>query len=231
MHSKVIQLALLIILPASLFAQKYQLSFEQKANYSVYNFTASPSFLTKYYQLKGRPGFESEIRFYFTPKQKLSYYFGVGFTKYNYRWGDFQVAEASELLPKNGFLPLTVDMFFSYNYLGLPMGVNYSLGRHWVFCGGVRVLKLLSEYSYPRYYGQKEPSRNKKTFNNEGLSNWALNLTAEAGYTLPVFKYNITWKATFEYALTDYIGNEYSHLDLFPYTFSVGADFPICSFR
>ncbi|HYG15072.1 MAG TPA: hypothetical protein VEC12_04900 [Bacteroidia bacterium] len=227
---------ILLFLPFSLVAQKYQLTFEQKANYSVYNLQAPFPYRGPYGPYsKIRLGFESEVRVYYTPAKKLSYYLGVGFTKYNYRWGipDARYNSYDELIPKHGYLPPRPENLHSYNYLSVPIGVRYLIGKRWIVCGGVRVLKLLSEYSYLKLYhqdGKVESYSNKKTFNKEGLSPWALNLTAEVGYTLPVLKYNITWKAAFEYAVTDYISNKYPALNLYPYTFSVGASFPLVKF-
>src|SRR5215212_7265099 len=108
MHNKVIRLFALCLLPASLTAQKsYQLTFEQKANYSVYNFTA-PSTYSKpdQHDLRMRLGFESEVRLYYTSKKKLSYYAGIGFTKYNYRWGKWDIfyKYSDQIIPKPGFV-------------------------------------------------------------------------------------------------------------------------------
>lgn len=242
MHYKVIQLALLIIIPTSLSAQKYKLSFEQKANYSIYNFSTSLPYSIPGRDLKPRVGFESGIRFFYTPKEKVTYYIGIGFNKYNYTSGKFEVRTSDQILPRPGFLepkrepgtaPSEIKLNYSYNYLSIPLGVQYKIKKRLIVGAGFKVLRKLSVYGYSKYYytdsWKAKSNYDKKTFDNEGYSPWAINLDTEVGYILPVLKYNITWKAAFEYALSDYIGNEYRHLNLFPYTFSMGASFPLYS--
>lgn len=242
MH-KAIRFLVLFILPLSVNAQrKYQLTFEQKANYSIYNFNTTLPYSIPSRELKPRVGFECELRLYYTTKEKLSYYIGVGFNKYNYTSGKFRVYYSDQLLPKPGFElpepeknpPSHVKLNYSYNYLGIPVGVQYAFNKRLIVNGGLKVLRFLSVYGYSKFYyptsWKSESNYDKKTFDNQGYSSWALNLTTEVGYTLPVFKYNITWKAAFEYAVTDYISNKYPALNLYPYTFSIGASFPVLKF-
>ncbi|HYG15073.1 MAG TPA: outer membrane beta-barrel protein [Bacteroidia bacterium] len=230
-------------MPLSLTAQgKFQLTFEQSANYSIYNFNTTLPYSIPGRELKPRVGFESELRLYYTPKEKLSYYVGVGFNKYNYTSGKFRVRYSDQILPKPGFElpepeknpPSHVKLNYSYNYLSIPVGVQYAFNKRFVVSGGLKVLRFLSVYGYSKFYyptnWTPESNYNRKTFDNQGYSPWVVNLEAEVGYTLPILKYDITWKVAFEYAITDYISNKCPDLNLYPYTFSLGASFPLVKF-
>ena len=241
MRYKLIIFFVCMVLPYYINAQKYKLSFEQSGILSVYNFSSDFPYSLPGRDLKPRLGFESELRFNYTPKEKLSYYIGVGFTKYNYTSGRFQTRFSDQILPKDGFdpppeenLPTAIKLNQSYNYFSIPIGVQYSPNKKLVFGAGIKVLKKLSIYSYSKYYYQDkwkpESNYDKKVFDNEGYSDWNVNANTEVGYTTRILKYDITWKAAFEYALTDYINNRYGALNLYPYTFSFGASFPIYSY-
>jgi hypothetical protein len=190
--------------------------------------------------LKPRLGYEGELRYYYTPKEKLTYYIGIGFTKYNYTGGKKELHYSDQIIPKPGFyLPpqkngdyfIAIKLNYSYNYFAIPIGAQYSINKRLTVGAGFKVLRFLSEYSYSKYYYQTswkpQNNYNKKTFDNKGYSPWALNAHIEVGYLVPVFKYKIAWKAAFDYALTDYISNKYSYLNLYPYTFSIGASLPL----
>ncbi|KAB2915627.1 MAG: PorT family protein [Bacteroidetes bacterium] len=238
MRNQIITFFLLLI-SFSTFAQKRKLSVELFSNYSVYNFSTSlPPLPSR--DLKGRLGGEAEVRYYYTPKEKYAYYIGIGFTKYNYTSGKYDVHYSDQIVPKNGYelpsykgrLPIAVKRNYSYNYISIPIGVQYAVNKRLSVSAGVKVLRMLSGYGYSKYYyaTQWNPKNNfnKKTFDNEGYAKWLVNAHVEAGYILPVLKYNITWKAAFDYALTDYIDKQYPALNLYPYTFSVGASLPLC---
>lgn len=237
MRNQIITFFLLLI-SFSTFAQKRKLSVELFSNYSVYNFSTSlPPLPSR--DLKGRLGGEAEVRYYYTPKEKYAYYIGIGFTKYNYTSGKYDVHYSDQIVPKNGYelpsykgrLPIAVKRNYSYNYISIPIGVQYAVNKRLSVSAGVKVLRMLSGYGYSKYYyaTQWNPKNNfnKKTFDNEGYAKWLVNAHIEAGYILPVLKYNITWKAAFDYALTDYIDKQYPALNLYPYTFSIGASLPL----
>lgn len=228
----------LVLISFSTFAQKRKLSVELFSNYSVYNFSTSLPYSIPSRDLKGRLGGEAELRYYYTPKEKFTYYIGVGFTKYNYTSGKFRVYYADQIIPRPGFPapepdngPSEIKLNYSYNYFNIPIGLQYAVNKRLSVAAGVKVLRMLSGYGYSKFYyaTQWNPQNNfnKKTFDNEGYAKWLVNAHVEVGYILPVLKYNITWKAAFDYALTDYIDKQYPALNLYPYTFSIGASLPL----
>lgn len=239
MHFKTLILLTTMLLSYSVKAQKYRLSFEQSGNFSVYNFTTDFPYSIPGRDLKPRLGFESELRFSYTPKKKIALYTGIGFKKYNYTYGKFEARYSDQTIPRNGFDPSTseqnfpthININYSYNYLNIPLGIQYSPTQKLVFAIGVDVLRKLSVYSYSKYWYPNqwaaESNYNKKTFNNQGYANWVLSTHAEVGYIVPILKYNITWKAVVEYAATNFFAKEHPKLHLNPYTFNLGVSLPI----
>lgn len=239
MYRKTLILLAVILLPYCIKAQEYKLSFEQRCNLSVYNFSSDFHYNIPGRNLKPRLGFESELRFNYTPKKKATFYIGVGFTKYNYTSGKFEVRFSDQIIPKDGFTPPAEDenLFSaarfnqSYNYLSIPIGMQFHPNKKLMFGAGMKVLRKLSVYSYSVFYypdrWKPESNYDKKTFDNRGYENWLLSTHAEVGYIVPILKYNITWKAMFEYSVTDFFAKEHPKLHLHPYTISIGGSFPL----
>lgn len=240
MHFKTFILLTTMLLSYSVKAQKYRLSFEQSGNFSVYNFTTDFPYSIPGRDIKPRLGFESELRFSYTPKKKIAFYTGIGFKKYNYTSGRFKVRFSDQILPKDGFDPqpqgnedLITDVKInqSYNYLNIPLGVQYSPTQKLIFAIGIDVLRKLSVYRYSKFWYKNqwavESNYNKKTFDNQGYANWVLSTHAEVGYIIPILKYNVTWKAVVEYAATNFFAKEHPKLHLNPYTFNLGVSLPI----
>lgn len=237
MHNTLIFFSIMLITHSAI-AQKCRLNLELLSNYSIYNFsTTLPSSIPDR-DLKPRLGFESELRFSFTPKKRISFYTGIGLKKYNYTKGRGQTRFTDQILTKDGFdlppeenLPTSIKINHSYNYLSIPLGVQFSPNQKVFFSAGIDVLRKLSIYRFSKYYYSNvwntENNFDKKVFDNQGYANWVLSTHAEVGYALSILKYNITWKAAFEYAVTNLIAKEYPKLHLHPYTFNLGASFPI----
>ncbi len=238
MQYKTLIFIICVVFPYFINAQEYRLSFEQSGNLSIYNFSSDFPYSIPGRDLKPRLGFESELRFSFTPKKKISFYTGVGFKKYNYTSGMIETRFSDQILPRNGFEPPSLEnaptsfkINHSYNYLSIPLGVQFSPNQRIFFAIGIDVLRKLSVYSYTKYYysisGRTENNFDKKVFDNQGYANWVLSTHAEVGYVIPIFKYDITWKAIFEYAATNFFAKEHPKLHLHPYTFNLGASFPL----